>query len=281
MTPDASILSDYRKILNPTVRVGDNNVIPVEGVGSVGFVGKNGRRYRMARVLHVPAIACNLLSIRAFTSKGASLSITGSALRIQDVDGTDIILGNLNENLYRSKLSLTEGSSHPAPETCLLTNAVLQHRRFGHVDLSKAGGIELESCGSTCDACIRGKFRRLPFNGTPSPITTPLEQVHADLFGPTRVPTLTGAKYLCVFVDVASGYTKGYWLKAKSETVGVFIQYKAWIESQSSHKIKRLRNSLLIPTKRQGRATTWRHLGVILNDCRTLLIDSNLPAEYS
>ena len=66
----------------------------------------------------------------------------------------------------------------------------LSHRRFGHVDLSKAKGLVNSGCGSSCDTCLRGIFKRVPFSETPPTVTVPLAQIHADLFGPTRATSL-------------------------------------------------------------------------------------------
>jgi transposase InsO family protein len=257
----------------------------------------------LTKVLHVPFLSCNLLSLNEWLDTGSSHA-TFMNKEVTCCINDEIWIGSRRKNgLYTVELERVARGSSTSPEACLLADAVLSHRRFGHVDLSKVDSVEYpDAVVKDCDACIRGKFRRLPFNGKPPPVTEPLAQVNADLFGPTRVPSCTGARYLCVFIDVATSHVKVYHLKVKSQATEAFKSYRRWAENQTGKRIKLLHTDgggefsnqemkeycnsrgiehrLNIPCGSTQNAYAERRIGIIINDTRTLLIDSGLPAEY-
>jgi len=61
----------------------------------------------------------------------------------------------------------------------------------------------------TCEACILAKFHRQPFSVSNSMASMAFELVHMDLWGPYRVPDLTGASY---FLTVADDHTRCTWV---------------------------------------------------------------------
>ena len=54
------------------------------------------------------------------------------------------------------------------------------------------------------------------------------------------MPSITGVKYFCLFVDDYSRFTWIYFLNAKHETFDVFQKFKALVETQFDIKIKTL-----------------------------------------
>jgi hypothetical protein len=81
MTPHKNWIRNYRPYRVP-VKLADHRIIYSEGVGSVLFSPiKNGKHYRdveFTRVLHVPALRNNLLSVLYLTKyKGIDVHISG------------------------------------------------------------------------------------------------------------------------------------------------------------------------------------------------------------
>ena len=69
----------------------------------------------------------------------------------------------------------------------------------------------------------------------------PLELVRADIFSPTRSPSLGNKRYFLLFID---DYTRMIWLyfiHAKLDAFSVFLEFKTLVERQSGYKIKTLR----------------------------------------
>ena len=65
-----------------------------------------------------------------------------------------------------------------------------------------------------------------------------LDYIHSDLWGPARVPSKGGARYMLTFID---DYSRGLFYEKKSDVFVTFKQWKALVEKQTGKKIKRLR----------------------------------------
>lgn len=92
-----------------------------------------------------------------------------------------------------------------------------------------------------CEGCIYGKMHRLTFPKNSWRAKTPLELVHADIFGPTRNPSIQNKRYFLLFVDDYSRMMWIYFIDQKSDASNVFIQFNALVERQSGYMIKTLR----------------------------------------
>jgi transposase InsO family protein len=107
-------------------------------------------------------------------------------------------------------------------------------------------GIDLTqvSCPSSLiyEACIEGKQHRLPFPTEGAKrATKPLEIVHSYVCRSMRITSIGGAKYFVTFID---DFSRNVWLyvsKTKYECFIRFEKFKAFVETQSEHKIKTFR----------------------------------------
>ena len=102
---------------------------------------------------------------------------------------------------------------------------------------------QINQIEGVCEGCVYGKMHHhLPFPKTSSwRAKAPLELVHADIFGPTRTPSLGNKRYFILFVD---DYTRMVWLyfiQQKSYAFSKFMEFKALVERQSGLKMKTLR----------------------------------------
>ena len=89
-----------------------------------------------------------------------------------------------------------------------------------------------------CSACYMGKIHKLPFHHSTTSYMTPLELIHLYLWGPASIPLSNGYKYYIHFIDAYSRFTWIYMVKQKSEALQAFLNFKAQMELQLSHKIK-------------------------------------------
>lgn len=79
-------------------------------------------------------------------------------------------------------------------------------------------------------------------NSTQENITAKiLEYVHSDLWGPSRTPTLGGARYFMTIIDDLPRKVWIYLLKTKDEAFNVFKNWKITVERQTGKKVKALR----------------------------------------
>jgi hypothetical protein len=65
-----------------------------------------------------------------------------------------------------------------------------------------------------------------------------LELVHTDVCGPIKAASLGGSKYFVTFIDDYSRMTTVYPIRAKSDVVDKFRQYRAAVEKQLGLSIK-------------------------------------------
>lgn len=65
--------------------------------------------------------------------------------------------------------------------------------------------------------------------------------VHSDIWGPSRLPTLGGARYYVVFVDDYSRYTWIYLFHNRSALLKIYQEFSTMIQTQFSTTIKRFR----------------------------------------
>lgn len=102
------------------------------------------------------------------------------------------------------------------------------------------GKDEIETI-DLCETCVLGKSHKVSFEASSHRTSSPLDYIHADLWGPEKHFTFGGSKYFLFLVD---DYSKKVWiypLKAKSET---FEKFKIWfksVENQLDKKFKILR----------------------------------------
>ena len=113
-------------------------------------------------------------------------------------------------------------TSHGDDLTCLSAqneNVDRWHRRLGHVSSSLLNKLtskdlvlglpKLKFCeNKICEACVKGKQIRSSFKPKKQVTSSRLlELIHMDLYGPLKVQSGNGKKYILVIVDDYSWYT--------------------------------------------------------------------------
>jgi histone deacetylase 1/2 len=87
-----------------------------------------------------------------------------------------------------------------------------------------------------CDAYQQGKSHQLPFSLSTHIITSPLEIIYLDVWGPAQT-SISGHQFYVRFVDAYSCFTWLYLLKHKSGVFVVFLQFQQHIERLLNKKI--------------------------------------------
>eukprot|EP00798_Chlamydomonas_sp_ICE-L_P011701 gene11701-biopygen15863 len=195
----------------------------------------------------------------------------------------------------------------------------LWHKRFGHpgfpamsqlVQGTLVTGMPIISNQqlrkfkeSPCDACARGKAKRVPYHEPRRKTHSPLEIVHVDLMGPLFSQGLRGEYYLLVMVDDYSNWqavvamvTKGdsaFWivntLKAwMALLVGVVLgclrsdQAKEFCTAEVEDFLKsvKARHELSSVYCPQQNGNAERMNGVVAATARTMLLDSKMTHGF-
>ncbi|KAK9073356.1 hypothetical protein SSX86_007680 [Deinandra increscens subsp. villosa] len=174
--------------------------------------------------------------------------------------------------------------------------------------------VATPSCGTACfvsKASVdesdlwhrRAKQHRTSFKPkVESSISKPLELLHMDLFGPTRVMSLGKRSYCFVIIDDFSRYTWVFFLKTKDETAELLKTLVINLENQSNLKVKTIRcdngtkfkNHILnsfceekgivrqfsAPRTPQQNGVAERRNRTLIEAARSMLADSKLPVIF-
>ena len=94
-----------------------------------------------------------------------------------------------------------------------------------------------------CDACQKGKQTKISFKSKNIVFTTqPLQLLHMDLFGPSKVMSFGGSYYVLVIVDDYSRYTWNLFLTHKNDAFHVFRRLAKVIQNKKNLKIISIRS---------------------------------------
>ena len=231
------------------------------GLGTVRFQteveGKPGRLIEFHRVLHVPELRNNLLSV-LYLTKMKNFIVTIEKDKMFFTQHKELLFTATVNSSYSG---IVDGKVVPNTEFAGLTSTypldyTLWHRRFAHLNHSSVRkliqqelviGTKLDSKVSPdpiCEPCIAGKQTRVDVPKTVNSRRTELlELIHSDVHGPLPVESRTGHyKYWVTFTDDASRFWAVIPLQKKSDTFAAFKQFKAYAENLTNKKIKALRD---------------------------------------
>ncbi|KAM2558058.1 hypothetical protein TB2_015106 [Malus domestica] len=205
-------------------------------------------------------------------------------------------------------------SSSPAPKvhahSAIKTSSHVWHQRLGHPTFKTFRSLLSKFIlpGSNnvqqffCSNCVLGKCAKLPFQESLCTTSRSLELVHADVWGPALVCSISGYRFYVIFVDDFTKYTWLYPLKHKSEVFHIFVQFQALVENLSGYKIGTLRSDsggeftssnlkhhlsfhgiqqqFSCPYTPQQNGCAERKHRHIVETARTLLIASQVPHKF-
>ncbi|GJR24414.1 retrovirus-related pol polyprotein from transposon TNT 1-94 [Tanacetum coccineum] len=157
---------------------------------------------------------------------------------VRKLEGVDLLSGSRGSNLYTISMAYLMKSS----PICLLSKASktkswLWHHRHSHLNfgtinqLAKQGLVKgLPKLKYTkdhlCLACQMGKIKKESYPHNPEPsINEKLQMLHMDLYGPMRVGSINGKKYILVIVDEYSWFTWVKFLRTKDEALEIIIKF--------------------------------------------------------
>lgn len=250
MTGQRGKFKELDESVTGKVKFGDGSMVHIKGKGVVSFKCKNGEEKTLNEVYYIPTLCNNIISLGQLSEAGNKVVMEGDYLWVYEEQGRLLMKVKRAENrLY--KISLEDSST-----MCLLSkneeDTWLWHTRLGHVNfralelMSKKGmarGIpKMVQPKEKCEGCLMTKLTRSSFpSHTSFETKKPLELVYADICGPITPETPGGNRYFLLFVDDYSRKMWVYFLKEKSDALGMFKKYKAVVEKSTEKNIKMLR----------------------------------------
>ena len=214
------------------VTFGDNAKGKVVGKGKVGRMP----HCYIDDVLYVEGLKHNLLSISQFCDKGNQVIFNDKqCLVINQVDNQIKLVGKRINNIYMIDLE----SEISLDASCLVSindDTWTWHRRFAHASMDLIQKLSRKDLviglpklnyikDKMCDACQKGKQVKSSFKSKKVISTSkPLDLLHMDLIGPSRIRSYGGNSYILVIVDDYSRFTWTLFLKHKSDTFEAFCK---------------------------------------------------------
>ncbi|GJX21282.1 retrovirus-related pol polyprotein from transposon TNT 1-94, partial [Tanacetum coccineum] len=233
MTRNLKLLSNFVEKFLGTVKFGNDQIALILGYGDL--VEGN---VTITRVYYVEGINHNLFSVGQFYDADLEVAFRKSTCYIRDLKGNDLLIGSRGIELYSITL---QDTSTPNP-ICLMAKASssqawlwnhrLSHPNFDTINLLSKYDIVTglpklkfikDHLRSSCEL---GKSKRRSFKTKNTPSSKRrLQILHMDLYGPMRIESFNGKKYVLVVVDDYSRYTWNHFLRSKDETPEVLIDF--------------------------------------------------------
>ncbi|UYV81023.1 hypothetical protein LAZ67_19002546 [Cordylochernes scorpioides] len=262
MAYDESFFTELNREQTQNVVVANGNKLQVKGIGQgeIKVITPQGKTdtLLLTKVLYIPELTDNLLSVSAATSNGCKVTFNRDWCTIER-DNTALANGILDNGMYRLHLddnpqtrtfkANVAKQNHCKNKNCLM----LWHDRLGHRNIESikkirnenlARGLSLNNCSHSTDCvqCIQGKLTETPFpKKTEYRATETLQLVHSDICGPLPTNSLSGKRYFITFTDDYSRYTKTYLLKGKDEVYEKIKDYVISAHTEFGKNIQTIR----------------------------------------
>ncbi|GJR74825.1 retrovirus-related pol polyprotein from transposon TNT 1-94 [Tanacetum coccineum] len=238
MTGNLTLLCNFVEKYLGTVRFANDQFALILGYGDL--VQGN---IKIKRVYYVEGLNHNLFSVGQFFDADLEVAFQKFTYFVKDLQGKYLLTGNHRSDLYTISLQETTSST----PICLMvkaspTQAWLWHRRLSHLNFDYINLFSKKDVviglpklkyvkDQLCSSCEVNKAKRSSFktNIIPS-LKGRLNLLHMDFYGPIRVASINGKKYILVIVDDYFIYTWTLFLRSKDETPEVLKDFLIMIQ---------------------------------------------------
>ncbi|GJY08649.1 retrovirus-related pol polyprotein from transposon TNT 1-94 [Tanacetum coccineum] len=191
-----------------TVFLGDNRACAIRGTGKVGVQMKDDSSFVLENVNYILELKRNLISLGTLDREGYTVKLQNG--RVKTKSGEASVAIQENESL-----------------------AQVWHKRLGHI--SEAGLHELEKREVIGNKglgkfkffknYVLGKSTRVSFGRGQHTTKRVIDYVHADLWGPSRVESMSGCGY---FLSIVDDYSRRFWVQFLRHKNEAFSKFKEW-----------------------------------------------------
>ncbi|KAJ9557721.1 LOW QUALITY PROTEIN: hypothetical protein OSB04_012335 [Centaurea solstitialis] len=247
MTGSKSVLTNYREERGPAVTFGGNGRGQTRGYGTL----TNGVT-TFKRVAYVEGLMHNLLSISQLCDKNHKVSFSKKKCKVKNRKKEVILNGVRHADIYIINMNTSTDNF------CFVSRAStdmnwLWHKRLSHLNFKTLNQLCINNLviglpdyrytkESLCSACEKGKQTRASFKSKQiSSISSPLQLLHMDLFGPVNVQSIGGKKYTLVNHEY-SRYTWVFFLRAKSDAPEEIILFVRKMEKLNNLTVRSIRS---------------------------------------
>ncbi|RVW50306.1 Retrovirus-related Pol polyprotein from transposon TNT 1-94 [Vitis vinifera] len=253
MTFDSRQVSPLRSFSQKIVSTANGNTTPIIGERSLTLTDT----LNFDSVLVVPSLNYNLLSISQITAALSCIVIFWPEFCvIKDIQtrqtiGCGIKQGKLyyldlqskDSNKLQQALMADGYEGEKKKSEIWLWHRHLRHASFGYLKkLFSSLFAKSDISGFRCDICELAKSHRVSFPLILNKSPLPFMVIHFDVWGPSKVPTLSGSRWFVTFIDDCTRMTWLYLMKTKDEVNLLFQNFHKMIETQYNAKVWVLRS---------------------------------------
>ena len=174
-----------------------------------------------AKVLYVPNLAYNLVSVPKATEAGKIVQFDGAGCKFLNHKEEITAFAERRNNLYHLKMKTSEISANVVSKE---SKGRLWHRLFGHFNsqsmrrLVREELVSILDCDAACEmefceACVGGKQCKKNFEPSTTKTSSPLELVHSDVCGKMGAKSRGETEYFLTLLDDKTHYVWVYPLK--------------------------------------------------------------------
>ncbi|GJT14332.1 retrovirus-related pol polyprotein from transposon TNT 1-94 [Tanacetum coccineum] len=238
----------------------------------------------ISRVYYVQGLGYNLFSIGQFSDSKLEVALRQHTCFIRNLEGIDLLTGSRGNNLYTlSFVDMMASSTICLLSKALKTKSWLWHRRLSHLNFGAINHLDRHGLvrgllklkfekDHLCSACVMGKSKKKPHK--PKFEDTNQERLyllHMDLYGPMRVASVNGKKYILVIVYDYSRFT---WVKCLRTDNGTEFFNQTLHEYYEKVSISHEKS---IARSRQQNGVVERRNRMLIESARTMLIYAKAP----
>ena len=236
-------MTELKKPTN--VQIGDGNFLQAISVGKVPLqlqlLNNETLDCTADKVLYVPNLCYNLLSIPKITENGKTIEFCDAHCNIFSNDKNLIGIANKVGNLFH--LDCISAKANVCNSNNNEDLQYLWHQRYGHLGISNlrklvanelVGGMQFDIKDEhrVCNNCCDGKNHRVPFPKTSKKKYSPFELVHSNVCGKISPSSIGGGNYFLTFIDEATYYVWIYILHTKDQVFQKFQEWKTLVEKK-------------------------------------------------
>jgi transposase InsO family protein len=230
-----------------------------------------GQAQPLKDVLYIPSFNVNLISLSKADANGFHGRWGRGSLTVEHPSGKVLLRSYLRGGLYHAECSARRFTTPSVSVAASRPDAILVHRRFGHVGLSTLSKMsrndvvsnlppasEFDAAlkkPSVCGACQEGGQKQVSFPRTPTSSKTvvPYAKLHVDIAGP-RTKSLGGSQYFTVVVDEATQFIWVFTHRTKDQSADHLMEKISFFIADG-HRVKAIRtdrDAVFMSTKFQS-----------------------------
>ncbi|GKD98058.1 integrase, catalytic region, zinc finger, CCHC-type containing protein [Tanacetum coccineum] len=208
-----------------TIRFGNDHVAAILGYGDLQW-----GNILITKVYFIEGLGYNLFSVGQFCDLDLEVAFRRNTYFVRNLEGAELLKGNHTINLYTINLHEIAYVSPICLISCATsTKSWLWHQRLSHLNFDTINDLARNDLVTgllkfkyhkehLCLSCEQGKSKRASHPPKPVPNSKQrLHLLHMDLYGPMRIASINGKRYVLVIVDDYSRYTWVHFLRSKDE----------------------------------------------------------------